>query len=103
VLIPNDFDAVSAVTPAKLTPVNAEHETPVQATQEPKYDSVTLTSQTEESQFRKELVSRLSKEVRTAVSTGDIQQLQQEVQEGSYVPDPMRIAGKILLLNEEDL
>jgi negative regulator of flagellin synthesis FlgM len=104
VLTSTDYDAVSAVTPAKqLTPVSSDREARVQTVQEPKYDSVTISAQTEESQFRKEFVSRLANEVRTAVSTGDIQQLKQAVEEDQYVPDPMRIAGKILLIDEEDL
>jgi anti-sigma28 factor (negative regulator of flagellin synthesis) len=104
VLTSTDLEAVSAASPARITAsVNTEHETHVQAVQEPKYDSITISSQTETSRFRKELVSRLEKEVRTAVSTGDIQQLKQAVEEDRYVPDPMRIAGKILLMDEEDL
>lgn len=51
-----------------------------------------------ESAFQKELVSRLSKEVRTATTTGDIRALRQAVSAGTYVPDPMAIAGRILSL-----
>jgi negative regulator of flagellin synthesis FlgM len=48
------------------------------------------------------LVSRISQQVRTATSTGDIQRLKQQVADGTYVPDPMRMAARILYLNEED-
>jgi negative regulator of flagellin synthesis FlgM len=100
---PTDYDAVSAVGAAKVVSINRERDTRTQAVQEPKYDSVSISQQTTESQFHKELVSRLENEVRTAVSTGDIQQLKQAVEEDRYVPDPMRLAGRILLMDEEDL
>ena len=48
-----------------------------------------------------EMVSRLSQEVRTANTTGDIQELRREVSAGEYHPDPMAIAGRMLLLVEE--
>lgn len=63
------------------------------------YDSATFTSAPEgESSFRMKLVSRLSQEVRTATTTGDIQALRQAVASGEYKPDPMAIAGKMLFL-----
>lgn len=46
-------------------------------------------------------VSRISREVRTATTTGDIQELRRAVSAGEYTPDPMAIAGRILLLVEE--
>jgi negative regulator of flagellin synthesis FlgM len=48
-----------------------------------------------------EVVSRLSREVRTANTTGDIQELRREVSAGEYRPDPMAIAGRMMLLVEE--
>jgi negative regulator of flagellin synthesis FlgM len=67
----------------------------------PQYDSVTISEQTEESTFRKELVSRLSNEIRTATSTGDIQDLKQKVAQGQYTVDAMRVAGRIMWLDDE--
>ncbi len=46
------------------------------------------------------LVSRLSQEVRTATTTGDIAALRQQVASGEYTPDPMAIAARILFLGE---
>ena len=43
----------------------------------------------------------ISQEVRTANTTGDIQELRREVSAGEYHPDPMAIAGRMLLLVEE--
>ena len=48
-----------------------------------------------------EMVSRLSREVRTANTTGDIQELRRVVSAGEYRPDPMAIAGRMLLMVEE--
>jgi negative regulator of flagellin synthesis FlgM len=102
-LTSSDYDAVTPVSSSnKLRLLNTERESRTAVAASPKYDSVTLSSQTEESRFRKELVSRLSGEVRTATSTGDIQRLRQAVAEGSYTPDPMVIAGRILYLDEEE-
>ena len=52
------------------------------------------------SAFQMQLVSRLSQEVRTATTTGDIQALRQSVSTGEYTPDPMAIAGRMLFLTE---
>lgn len=63
------------------------------------YDSVTLSASGQDSRFL-DLVSKLSREVRTATTTGDIASLRQQVAAGTYRPDPMAIAGRILLLGE---
>ena len=47
------------------------------------------------------MVSRLAQEVRTANTTGDIQELHRKVSAGEYTPDPMAIAGRMLLVVEE--
>lgn len=41
-------------------------------------------------------VSRLSKEVRTATTTGRVQELRQAVSSGTYTPDPAAIAKRML-------
>lgn len=51
-----------------------------------------------EGAFRKELISRVSRDVRTATTTGDIRALQQAVSAGTYTPDPAAIAGRMLAL-----
>lgn len=66
------------------------------------YDSVMLSAlSTADNHFHMDTVSRLSQEVRTTVTTGDIQRLRQEVSEGRYSPDPHAIAARILFLKEE--
>jgi len=65
------------------------------------YDSADFTAPAGRKSFQMEMVSRLSREVRTANTTGDIQELRREVSAGEYVPDPMAIAGRMLFLVEE--
>lgn len=65
------------------------------------FDHVELSGEvTGEIRFRRELVSRLVQEVRTAHTTGDIQRLTQAVDSGAYVPDPSEIAARMLLEGE---
>ena len=63
------------------------------------YDSVTLSAPGQDNRFM-DLVSKLSQEVRTATTTGDIAALRQQVADHTYVPDPSAIAARILLLGE---
>jgi negative regulator of flagellin synthesis FlgM len=48
-------------------------------------------------QFQRELVSRLVREVRTAHTSSDIQEIKSEVQAGIYKPNANEIAAKLLL------
>ena len=63
------------------------------------YDSVTLSSPWQDNQFMS-LVSKLSQEVRTTTTTGDITALRQQVADHTDTPDPSAIAARILLLGE---
>ena len=63
------------------------------------YDSVTLSTPGQDNRFMS-LVSKLSQEVRTATTTGDIAALRQQVADHTYAPDPSAIAARILLLGE---
>ena len=65
------------------------------------YDFAEFSAPAGRKSFQMEMVSRLSREVRTANTTGDIQELRREVSAGEYRPDPMAIAGRMLLLVEE--
>ena len=47
-----------------------------------------------------EQVSRVSQEIRTSTTTGDIQELRRAVAAGEYQPDPRAIAAKILMTTE---
>lgn len=101
-LTPSGYGAISPITPAKPYRTNIEREFRTQGAQsQGSYDSVTLTSvPTRESRFHMDMVSRLSQEVRTATTTGDIHALRQAVASGQYTPDPMAMAARILFLGE---
>jgi len=65
-----------------------------------RFDSITI-SQGGVS-FEKELRSRLTREVRTASASSEtVGELRRQVQEGTYHPDPMAIARKMVLLGED--
>lgn len=65
------------------------------------FDQVNISqTSTRESQFFQTLVSRLSGEIRTANTTGVIAQVKEQVRSGSYLPDPVDIAARLLLRGE---
>lgn len=93
---------ISSIGPAKTYYTRTERESHTSAAQGPQYDSVSLSSLPEgKSRFHMDMVSRLSQEIRTSTTTGDIQALRQQVASGTYTPDPMAIAARILFLSEE--
>ena len=61
------------------------------------FDSVLISEKSEGSgRICKDMVSKISNEIRTATTTGRIQELHQAVVSGTYRPDPARIAKCIL-------
>lgn len=73
---------------------------PVQS--EGNFDSITLsTTNNSESRFHKDLVGKISQEIRTTTTTSDIRALRQEVASGRYQPDASAIAARILFLGED--
>nr|WP_325185199.1 flagellar biosynthesis anti-sigma factor FlgM [uncultured Oscillibacter sp.] len=93
--------AVSSVAASKAYYSTLKRGASAQSPVEHKYDSATFSPLPEgKSAFQMQLVSRLSQEVRTATTTGDIQALRQQVSSGEYTPDPMAIAGRMLFLTE---
>ena len=92
---------VSSVAASKSYYSTLRRGSSAQSAVEHKYDSATFSPLPEgRSAFQMQLVSRLSQEVRTANTTGDIQALRQSVSTGEYTPDPMAIAGRMLFLTE---
>lgn len=66
------------------------------------YDSASFSAIADAaSRFRMDTVSRLTQEVRTATTTGKLQELRKSVASGEYVPDPAEIAKRILFISEE--
>ena len=65
------------------------------------YDSITISSRpSDENRFQMDLVSRLSKEIRTSTTTGDVQALREQVASGTYQVDASAIAARMLHLVE---
>ena len=101
VLTSSGYGAISSIGPAKVYRTKTGRNDRAQAAPSgTKYDSLTISTPSEDSRFRMELVGKLSQEVRTATTTGDIAALRQQVASGQYTPDPMAIAARILLLGE---
>ena len=87
-----------------ITPVSRpKTDYPPPALSSPNYDSAPFSAPAEGSGFQAqmEVVSRLAYEVRTATTTGDIQDLRQAVSSGTYTPDPMSIAARMLFIAED--
>ena len=94
------LNTISSVTPSKVYGVKAGRGARARISPgSGNYDSVTLSSPRQDNQFMG-LVSKLSQEVRTATTTGDIAALRQQVADHTYTPDPRSIAARILLLGE---
>lgn len=92
---------VSPVTPSKTYYTAPRRGAAAQSAAGHKYDSASFSHVPEgRGAFQMQLVGRLSQEVRTATTTGDIQALRQQVSSGEYTPDPMAIAGRMLFLTE---
>ena len=64
-----------------------------------RFDSVSLGND-HRGAFELELHSKISQDVRTATSSGQINALREQIQSGTYQPDPMEIARKMLLFSE---
>lgn len=94
------YGAISPIGPTKAYQAKTGRSSKTRAPQGSKYDSVTLSTPNQDSRFHMGMVSRVSQEVRTATTTGDIAVLRQQVASGEYAPDPMAIAARILFLGE---
>ena len=74
---------------------------PAEVSSHNNFDSITISAApTGEDRFQMELVSRLSKEIRTNTTTGDIQALRAQVANGTYQVDASAIAARMLHLSE---
>lgn len=101
VLTSSGYGAISSVGPAKVYRTKTGQKERAKAGPgNNKYDSVTISTPNQDSRFHMGLVSRLSQEVRTTTTTGDIAALRQQVASGEYTPDPMAIAARMLYLGE---
>ncbi len=95
------YGAISSIAPPKVYRTRTGRDSRVPAVSgSSSYDSVTLSASGQDSRFLG-MVSRLSQEVRTATTTGDIAALRQQVASRQYTPDPMSIAARLLFLGED--
>lgn len=51
---------------------------------------------------RKELVGRISQEIRIRPTNSQLEELQKQIRAGTYQPEPQEIAARMLLLRRED-
>lgn len=104
VLTSSGYGAISALAPTQVyrTAKGQEHRVRAPGEKSNKYDSVSFSAPSSgEDKFRMALVGRLTQEVRAVNTTGDIAALRAQVASGTYAPDPMAIARRMLLLGEE--
>ena len=67
------------------------------------YDQFQLSIQPSGEETRmKELVGRISQEIRIRPTCREIESLQAQIREGRYQPDPQEIAARMLLQKEAD-
>lgn len=100
-LTSSGYNAISSIAPPKVYRTKAGRDARAQiAVGANNYDSFTLSSPNQDRRFLG-LVSRLSQEIRTTTTTGDIAALHHQVESGQYSPDPMSIAARMLFLGEE--
>ncbi len=70
---------------------------PAHAEQARNFDQVEIVT---EDSFQKQLLGKLSQEVRAATTTGTVAALREKVQAGEYEVDPQAIAKKLLFVWE---
>lgn len=102
-MLTNPSSGISRAAAAKLynayQPVERASRPAEAAAAHGNYDSFTISSApTGEDRFQMELVSRLSHEIRTSTTTGDIQALRAQVANGTYQVDASAIAARMLHL-----
>ena len=99
-LTPPNYSAIPSIAPSTVYSTKAGRGTRTKTSPGgSNYDSVILSAPGQDNRFMG-LVSKLSQEVRTATTTGDIAALRQQVADHTYTPDPNSIAARILLLGE---
>ena len=99
------FDGIGKITGAAPTNAyqsNVKRDSTHMGKNMTQFDSVMISANIKERDTRqKELVGRISRQVRTVTSSSELEQLHQTVADGIYQADPYEIAGRILLLAED--
>lgn len=93
--------SVHSMTPSSIYTGTVRHDIAPSENNTNQFDSVFISAKRNERDLlQKEWVGRISQEVRTATSADELRGIKNAVANGTYVPDPMAIAGRMLLLGE---
>ena len=101
-MISSGFNPIPAVGIPKTNYTTIERSARAKAPQGADRDSVSISSASNKGSRFMEMVSSMSKEVRTATSTSDIRILREQVASGQYTPDPAKIAASMLFMKENE-
>ena len=97
---PEGYFPVKATRTAKSIPTGNGIEKNRQA--DGCYDQLSLSKEdSDEARFIKEVTAKMSYQVRTNNTTGKIQELKRQVNQGEYQIDASEIAARMLLVGEE--
>ena len=89
--------SVSSTSPYYKAPYPAP-----QTSVEPQYDHMEFSTQLGDTERRvRETVGRLSQEIRTHISSQDLEDLRQQVSSGQYQPSSHETASRMLLMRED--
>ncbi len=96
----SNIPAVSGAVPSRLTKTASAPSRQENAAR--RFDSISIGSaRVGNSSYEMALKSRLTQEVRASATPGRLSALRQQVQDGTYQPDPTAIARRMLLMVEE--
>lgn len=85
-----------------IAPHSRKPETSDAVCQGQRYDQVEFSSCLDETEKRvKQVVGTMSQEIRSRVSAQDLEHLRQQVNDGTYQPNPREIAARMLLIRED--
>lgn len=85
-----------------MTPCKKKSDAAEPASVEQRYDQVEFSVCMDDTERRiRETVGCLAHEIRTQVTSKDLEELRQQIADGNYMPDASEIAARMLLLGED--
>lgn len=85
----------------KYKTASAPVKTTIKSAAAKRFDQVTISgADSGQNHFAMQLKSKISQDVQTATTTGALAALRQEIEAGTYEPDPSAIAKKMLFFGE---
>ncbi|MCI2106688.1 MAG: flagellar biosynthesis anti-sigma factor FlgM [Intestinimonas sp.] len=89
---------IQSVYMSAMSPISGTQSSEKARGAEGSFDQVNISQNlSSETQFQKELTARVVRDIRSTTSTGAIQQVREQLQAGTYRPDPNKIAAAIML------